>query len=253
MVIPRRGLAITLACVLSCVVEVAAQPARFEVDHVFGYTPPGAAAEIEALRELGFFVDTLVSKHSGQGTASRGVLFDNAYFELIWIDSSVAVSEKLRGIQEEMRNASAWRATGVSPFGLGLRRIGADGDIGVPFTRLSGDWMRPGSFIALLRQPSEPGALDMFIVPEYMALPAWIEMVRQQAPQVLSHPNGARRITGVEILAPRAHHARAADLLKVDGFRSVEADEPFLILELDGGTRGETMDLRPLLPVIFRR
>jgi hypothetical protein len=35
-----------------------------------------------------------------------------------------------------------------------------------------------------------------------MAPPAWIERVRQQAPQVLNHPKGARRVTGVEIRAP---------------------------------------------------
>jgi hypothetical protein len=248
-----RALATTVAVTLSCVASAAAQTARVEIDHVFVYAPRGAVAEAEALRKLGFFVDTVAAKHTGQGTASLGIIFDNAYFEMIWIDSTVSVNADLRSMHEQMRRSSSWQTTGASPFGVGLRKVGGGDAVGIPVTRMSGEWMRPGSFIALLRQPSEPDALDMFIVPEYMALPVWVATVRQHAPEVLSHPNGARRVTGIEIRAPRAQHPHAADVLKVDSFRSVQAAAPLLIVELDGATRGEIMDLRPLLPVLFRR
>lgn len=248
-----RAFAVTVALSLSCAAAAAAQTAHFEIDHVFVYTPRGAVAEAEALRKLGFFVDTVATKHTGQGTASLGVMFDNAYFEMIWIDSTVAVTADLRSMHEQMRRSSSWRTTGASPFGLGLRKAGGGDDVGIAVTRMTGEWMRPGSFIALLRQPSESDALDMFIVPEYMALPAWVATLRQHAPEVLNHPNGARRVTGIEIRAPRSQHPRAADVLKVDSFASVQAAAPLLIVELDGAARGEIMDMRPLLPVLFRR
>lgn len=234
------------------------QTTQVEIDHVFVFVSPGAAAEADSLRALGFIVAPEVSRHTGVGTASRSVLFENAYLELIWMDSSVSRS----GDQSEndMERAANWRATGVSPFGLGLRRLRNEGNAGVPTTSYgvpatsyTWEWMQPGSSMDVLKQASEPDAFMAFVIPEYMALPSWIGDVKQNGPELLRHPNGSRRLTGVEIHGPARHHALAARSLRIPGLRLIDASEPLLVLEFDGGARGTTLDLRPLLPLAIRR
>jgi hypothetical protein len=239
-----------VACLLSTWPAVAlAQGAQVEIDHVFVFVSPGGTAEAEALAEVGFLVDPAVAKHAGVGTASRHVLFENAYLELIWLDEEVPVAGDNSGFQR----AASWRESGASPFGLALRRVGGEGEYGVPAISYAGEWMEPGSSIEVLKQPSEPDAFVAFVVPEYMAIPAWIEEVKQESPEVLAHSSGARRLTGVEIHGPAGHRALAARSLQIPGLLFVEAGEPLLVLELDGGAQGVTHDLRPTLPLLIRR
>lgn len=232
---------------------VHAQKAAVEADHIFIYSSPGAKAEADELRKLGFVVDTTVTRHTGQGTASRSVILENGYIELIWIDSAVSVAAEARALLESMRPAAAWRTSGASPFGLGLRPRDNSTDYGVPAKSYSAPWMKAGSSIALLKQDSEPDALEIFVVPDYMALPSWIGQLKEHMPSLLAHPNGAKRITRIEVHGPASHHPVAARSLVIPGFTMREAAEPVAIIELDGGTRGIRSDLRPVLPLVLLR
>src|SRR5688572_7246379 len=82
---------LALVCFVA-VSETQAQTRRVELDHVFIVVTPGAAAEIAALRAAGFTVAADPRKHDGQGTASVAAYFENAYLELIWVDSTVSVT-----------------------------------------------------------------------------------------------------------------------------------------------------------------
>jgi Glyoxalase-like domain len=88
------------------------QSPRVELDHVFVVVQPVAAAEIAALEAAGFTVGSRVAKHPGQGTASRAVLFENAYLKLIWVDSSVAIDAEHTNVAQWFRDAAAWRTSG---------------------------------------------------------------------------------------------------------------------------------------------
>ncbi|HEX6252211.1 MAG TPA: VOC family protein [Gemmatimonadaceae bacterium] len=226
-----------------------AQTARVEPDHVFVFVSTGGEAEAEALRALGFRMDSGVMQHAGGGTASRSAVFENFYVELIWVDSTVGVSERSRERFAEMQRAAAWRSTGVSPFGLGLRKVEGPDEFGVPTTSYTEDWMLAGTSITVLKQASEPQAFDIFVVPSYMALPAWIEQVAELG----LHANGARRVSALEIRGPQVHQPEAIRALSISSVRVTEASEPLLVLELDDRRAGETHDLRPLIPVVIRR
>ena len=58
--------------------------AVIEVDHVFIHVDR-ATPVAERLQEAGFSVPPDTMEHTGQGTASRAIFFDNAYVELIWV------------------------------------------------------------------------------------------------------------------------------------------------------------------------
>lgn len=225
------------------------QAASVEPDHVYVFATAGGEAEAEALRALGFEMHSGFIEHSGGGTASRSAVFENFYLELIWVDSTVGVSGTGRGRFVEMQRAAAWRSSGVSPFGLGLRKVDGPDEYGVPTTSYTDTWMSEGTSITVLKQPGEPQAFDVFVVPSYMALPAWIEQVSE----LVLHANGARRVTALEIHGPLVHQPRAARTLQIPNLRLVEAREPLLVLELDEHMAGMTNDLRPLLPVVIRR
>ena len=247
-----RSLCLAALPLLVSAGSVAAQRAQLELDHVFVFVTPGAKAEAELLARHGFQVDTMITRHTGQGTASRSVLFENAYLELIWVDSSVSTSGVPAATLADFRRAAEWRTSGASPFGVGLRVIAA-GDYGVPTKPYSGPWMQPGTAIDLLRQESEPNAVELFVIPKYMAVPSWIGQVRTRMPRLLAHPNGAREVTAVDLRITASQRPEAIKHVTAKRLSFTPDSVALLTLDLDAHSRGETIDLRPTLPIIVRR
>ena len=232
----------------------AAKAPRVELDHVFVVVQPGAAAEVAALRSAGLTVASRVAKHPGQGTASQAVFFENAYLELIWVDSSVAIDAEHTTAARWFRDAAMWRTSGHSPFGLGLRRLPGDtAALPVPVERESAEWLEPGTAYELLRQPGDSLAAEFFVVPASRSVPNWIASVRESAPELLQHRGGGHEITRVRVYGPAKQHPKAFRVLRPKPVEMVRAAKPLLELELDKGVRGERVDLRPVLPLVVMR
>jgi len=232
----------------------AVQAPRVELDHVFVVVQPGGEAEIAALESAGLTVASRVAKHPGQGTASRAVLFENAYLELIWVDSSVAIDAEHASSAQSFRDAAAWRTSGHSPFGLGLRRLPGDtAALPVPVKRETAEWLESGTAYELLRQPSESAAADFFVVPASRSVPNWIASVQERSPQLMRHPGGGHKITRVRVHGPVEQQPIAFRVLLPKPVEMVRAAKPLLELELDDGVRRERKDLRPVLPLVIVR
>ena len=233
--------------------RLATHPPVLELDHFYIVVPPGAARAVQALRRVGLITDTSIARHESEGTASVAAFFDNAYLELLWVDSSVAVDSAHRQDLADFRRAAAWRVSGASPFGVGLHFVsGSRADLGVPFRIDSAPQVRPATSYVLLRQPAESLAADLFIMPGDRAATAWLPRFRSRRPDLFAHPMGSRRITRLLVLGPPAHRPRAADLeLRLIQFEP--AASPCVVVELDGGQQGRVWDLRPELPVVLRR
>jgi len=233
-------------------VLVAAQAPVLELDHAYILVQPGAAAEVRALRQAGIAIDTETVRHDGEGTTSIAAFFENAYLELMWVDSSVAIDSAHQQDVAEFRRAADWRRTGASPFGIGLHFLsgGASG-LHVPFRLDPVPESRPVAHYLLLRQPEDSLASDVFIMPPDRAVTSWIERFRARQPARFSHPAGFRRVTGVVMRGPGTKRFRSGLDLRLVRFR--ESDEPLLEMQFDGGGRGQTWDLRPTLPLILSR
>jgi hypothetical protein len=231
---------------------MAAATPVLELDHVYVVVTPGAVPEVQALRQVGIRIDSSVARHVGQGTASLAAFFETAYLELLWVDSSVAVDSLHRLELVDFVRAAAWRQSGASPFGVGLHFLsGTPADLRIPIRLDSAARLRPGTYYVLLRQPEESLAADVFIMPDDRAVTSWLGRYRSKRPDLFTHPLGARRITRVIIRGRPRQRPRAAELdTRLVGFE--EASTPHLVLELDGGQRGQTLDLRPVLPLILR-
>ena len=244
---------LSLVC-FAAINETQAQTPRVELDHVFIVVTPGAAAEIAALRGAGFTVAADARKHDGQGTASVAAYFENAYLELIWVDSSVSVTREHAKTAQWFRDAAAWRVNGHSPFGFGLRRVAGDTSaLPVPVKREAASWLRPGEAYELLYQPADSLAADFFVVPARTAVPRWVARAREREPDLWQHAGGGREITLVRVLGLPHQHPAALGVLQPGRIETELAATPILELHLDGGVRGERIDLRKTLPLVIVR
>jgi hypothetical protein len=108
------------------------------------------------------------------------------------------------------------------------------------------------TYYVLLRQPEDSLATDVFIMPRDRAVTSWLGRYRRRQPAIFAHPARVRRITRVLVRGPQAQPSRLSTL-DVRLVRFEEWDRPLLEVELDGGVRGQTWDLRPALPVLLSR
>jgi hypothetical protein len=249
-----RAPVFALCILLSTAAHAYAQRARVELDHIYIAVPRGGLAESQLLRDRGFVVDTGSTRHVGQGTASRGAYFGNAYIELIWVDPDVKLDEsgQSSGV-DGIARATEWRNNGASPFGIGLHRLKEGDSLNVPVTIYTAAWMQPGTVLEMLTRKEEAKAVELFVVPKYLAVPTWMPQLRAQAPHYLAHTNGSKLITAVEVRGPLTHRPSAMNTLDIVPLRFTEAQDPLVVVELDGGAKGTTIDLRPQLPLLFRQ
>lgn len=244
---------------LAVILIVAGTPTRataaqeLELDHAYILVSPGAADAIAALQRVGIVIDTAPVRHEGEGTSSIAAFFENAYLELMWVDSSVSVDSAHQLDVAEFRRGTAWRETGASPFGVGLHFLsGSASELTIPYRPDAVPESDPPASYLLLRQPAESLAADVFIMPEDRAVTSWIERFRSRQPDRFAHPAGVRRVT--RILVQGAHvQPSALAGLDIRLVRFQESHGLLMKVQFDGGVRGDTLDLRPALPVILCR
>jgi hypothetical protein len=182
------------------------------------------------------------------------VYFENASLELLWIDPGVEVAPEWKPRMQWLARATDWRRSRASPFGIGLRRVpGFTSPLPVPVRLDSAAYMKPGEAFEELNQPADSLAAELFVLPPSRAVPSWIERAKVKHPELFRHRNGERRITRIRLSGRPEQEPAALAALEPGGIERNRSDSVLLELELDHGTRGERVDLRPLLPVVIRR
>ena len=214
------------------------------------------AKERTALEKAGFRIAPMVNRHDGQGTASVTVELLNGFLELIYPDPTVPVSPALQAGAEKFRQKSAWRETGYSPIGIIFDRTPATPEK-FPFEtwKISADWMEKETYIEMLTPREMLKAVSLSISSQ----PAISESENQKLAQdpvkgaMFLHPNGARRLTGLRVVAPSAAGFTPAAAY-IANFGQVKFDvgsQWLLEVTLDNGKQGVTKSLEPELPMII--
>jgi hypothetical protein len=220
---------------------------------VYVVVQPGGVKEIAALQAAGFHIAP-PKKHDGEGTTSVAAFLDNAYIELMWLDSTLSVTPEHAAAARQFQAAQSWRVSRHSPFGVGLRRLpGEVAKFAFPIAREPAPWIDANAAYEILNQRADSLAVDLFVVPPGAAVPTWIDRVRKRSPDLLNHPGGEHRITAVRIYG--TIEQQPSTLARV-GPAAVEtriASEPLLEIYIDGGVRNSRTDLRPALPVVVIR
>jgi hypothetical protein len=219
---------------------------RLELDHVF-VCAAQEAPEAERMVAAGF-TEGAPNEHPGQGTACRRFGFANAMVELIWVRDE---AEARSAAAQRTRLWERWagRAMGeaaASPFGVCMRPAVEVDSAATPFA----GWSYEPEY---LQAP-----LRMHVGDAGLGEPMWVYMgflsrrLREQ--WFVPHANSAREITRVTLVTPVLPGSEASLRAVDDGVLNfVTGAEHLMRIELDGGIRGESVDLRPALPLVFVR
>ncbi len=234
---------------------VATEPPPLTLRHSWIVVSTGAP-ERKALESAGFRIAPTVNRHEGQGTASVTVEFLNGFLELLYPDSTVPVSPTLRAGAEKFRLKSAWRETGYSPIGIVFDRTRATPKA-FPFAtwRVSADWMEPGTFIEMMTPREMPKAVSLSISSHSGNSETENERLARDPVDgaMFRHPNGARRLTGLRVVAPGADRLPpAASYIAGHGLVTFDIGSQWLLdVTLDNGKQVVTKDLQPDLPMVI--
>jgi hypothetical protein len=215
------------------------------------------APERRALEKSGLRIAPTVNRHEGQGTASVTVELFNGFLELIYPDPTVPVAPALQAGAEKFRLRSAWRETGYSPIGIVFDRTPATPEK-FPFVtwRFSADWMETGTFIAMLTPKEMPKAVSLSISSHPASTRASENAALARDPvkgAMFLHPNGARRLTGLRVVAPSADGLPpAVSYIDSYGLVKFEVGRQWLLeVTLDNGKQGKIKNLEPDLPMVI--
>jgi len=215
------------------------------------------APERSALEKAGFRIAPTINRHEGQGTASITIELLNGFLELMYPDPTVPVSPALQAGAEKFRLKSAWRKTGYSPIGIVFDRTPATPKrLPFPTWKLSADWMEKGTFIEMMTPKEKPKAVSL-------SISSHTASTREREKEALArdpakgamflHPNGARRLTGLRVVAPSVDGLPpAASYIAGHGLVKFDVGSQWLLdVTLDNGKQGVTKDLQPDLPMVI--
>lgn len=249
----------SLAACLAAVVALQGSPQEsvappFVLSHAWIVVPTGAV-ERAVLEKAGFRVAPTVNRHVGQGTASVTVEFLNGFLELTYPDPTVPIAPELKAGAEKFQQRSRWRESGYCPIGIVFDRTpGAAQPMPFATWKVSAEWMEPGTFIEILTPKEMPKALSLSISSRALDLRA-NELLAQDpvAGAMFQHPNGARRLTAMRVVAPAAELLpEAADYVGELGLMKFDVGRAWLLeVTLDRGAQGVTRDLQPDLPLVL--
>jgi hypothetical protein len=214
-----------------------------ELDHAFIGCDAGAP-QGDALLQLGF-VEGSGNTHPGQGTANRRFFFDNFMLELVWVSNpDEAQSEKTR--RTRLWDRLQRQDPEISPFGIVFKPSGGEaGAAPFPTWAYSPAYLPPG----LAMQVADGTSL---YEPELFYLP-FMNRPRQRGSEPTLHAVPIRRILGLSVgVCRRDHLSKASRIAEQQGLLAY-ADSPQPVLEvLFEGVGGESFDVRPRLPLLFR-
>jgi len=163
--------------------------------------------------------------------------------ELLWVSDAVeAQSERARPTLLWQRWSG--RHDGACPFGICTRPADAAQIMESPFPA----WEYRPEYL--------PDPLVLHIGQSGVDEPMWIYMSFQRRAyweqRFVEHPIGIREITGLALTSPAPLRSTAAMRIVESGILSArQGAEPLLAIEFDGNRRGQLVDFRPDLPLVF--
>ncbi|PSF37360.1 hypothetical protein C7H19_10535 [Aphanothece hegewaldii CCALA 016] len=230
--------------------------ALLEVDHLQIYTGR-RLSDVFVLQELGLNNPPQTVRRESQGTVSTIFFFENAYLELISIEDEIAFRQYSAQTKMNLLERSQWQQTGASPFGIGLRakinyRFHLSTSIDSTFKTEWGDSETKINFSAEnLEAIQEP---ICFTIPHQIALTNWLDNKNEYHQELMTHPLGIKKLTGVKIKV-NTHLAltNAVSLLEDQGIIAIERGKsPLLELTFDENAQNQVVDARPWLPILLR-
>lgn len=170
-------------------------PDMLLIDHVFVFVE-SEGAEIASLQRQGM-TENFRRAHPGQGTANACFCFDNAYLELLWVESAAEISAPALA-RTGLAERAAWRRNGACPFGIAFRTEPADAPLPFATWDYSASFLPEDRPIAVALSSDDARQPFLFRSPGSVAPARWTDGragTRQQTA-------GLRDIVGIELDLP---------------------------------------------------
>jgi hypothetical protein len=225
------------------------------LDHIFIWVTKGAP-EAKALEAIGLKAFGEINQHTGQGTASKTYIFENAYLELIWVEDEQAAAKNAARTGVDMRARAQWKQTGASPFGVGLHYLpGIARTAPFPVMPYWAEWMKPDTSIEFAQSVTTYQEPMYFILPAYLSVSeaAIQEMLRRNSSTIKTPGLDVKRITGVRITAVEKKLTSTAVILSRSGVVVTKGGKAAVMeITFDEGRQGKKFDLRTSLPLVIK-
>ncbi|HHP7243210.1 MAG TPA: hypothetical protein ACFE0H_00845 [Elainellaceae cyanobacterium] len=224
-----------------------------EVDHLFICI--AEEVDISVLQEAGLRCSNYTVRRGGQGTASRLILFENAYLELIFVEDEGVAAQTSQRTGIDLLARSHWQHTHCSPFGVGLRRKSNMAHLAACFqqSRIEPIPRDPQIHFATDNRVNQAEPL-CFLIPDCIAFTQWLDPTSDAHQYLLTHPLGINQLTDINItidstrtLTPTIAMLSQSCLVSIE-----QGMVPLLELVFDAGKQAQRLDLRPRLPVLLR-
>jgi hypothetical protein len=214
-----------------------------ELDHAFIGCSPGAP-EADALIRLGF-VEGSGNTHPGQGTANRRFFFENFMLELVWVcNPEEAQSDRTR--RTRLWERCSARELGSNPFGIVFRPAAGEASRAPYATWLYHPSYLPPGFAIEIAEGTPLGEPELFYLP-------FLRSVEARSTEPVDHEPPIRRILGVSVGLPGiANLSQASRLAQGAGLLSYFQSDVHRLEIQFAGPIGCILDLRPVLPLVFR-
>lgn len=217
----------------------------FELDHILICTDAGAPAG-EQLQAAGLTEGTS-NVHPGQGTQNRRFFFHNAMLELLWVHNP---EEAQSAITRPTQLWERWsgRHGDATPFAICLRPKQPE-TTELPFEA----WAYTPSYVPTPLVVHIGDNSDRLTEPMLFYMAFGRRPDQATAPEPLEHAAGLREITSLRIQYPQTMPLSETLRAVVEmGIVSV-SDGTSVLMEIgfDGETRGQSIDLRPELPLVL--
>ncbi len=219
---------------------------RFELDHILIFTDMDAPGG-DRLTALGL-TEGAPNVHPGQGTTNRRFFFHNAMLELIWVHNP---EEAQQAITRPTYLWERWRGRHQEtlPFGLCLRP-GHRAPEALPFAASAyTPAYLPSPWVIHLADNASILTEPMLFYTVFGGRPD-----QADTSYPVDHAIGFQKLTSLRIQGPQAAPPSAAWRAVVDmGIATMEAgDSALMEIGFDGEARGQSLDLRPALPLVLR-
>ena len=218
------------------------------------------------LREIGFTAvpDSLSAVHIGQGTSGRYFRFLNSYLEFIFVyDQNELEQNNEKNKDLDFTKRANFNKNGASPFSLALKV--KDYNIEkIPFKKVAyhQNWMDEHMNIYAAKNSNielkEPAIFVVYPEMEFERFETLSDLKNIPEEHAIwrtfyKHPNGAKKITKIEITSDNlnTNTATIKAVNEIENLTVKKGKEHLMKLYFDNNFQGKSFDLRPDLPLII--
>ena len=243
-------------------------PQLYQIHNLFVFSTVGKLL-VPFLRELGLNCTEPIINQS-QGIVSTLIFFENVYLELFWLEEKSAPTELEMATEFNFIARTNWLQTGASPFGFSLCNLTDNADLSSSNVKVRKEARTtdraPLSEPLLRFSPEKLARLEepiCQIIADDVAIRDRLDKVLVFPECIVTQPLDMKKLTHVK-LKVRSHKlfdhdiadhtlTTSLDNLAAQNILDLEYRKtPLLELTFDDGNQTRCLDLRPLIPLVFK-